>query len=202
VQPLDSRLLGNERREKHAAMSDAQSRTETTPYWRFSLHFYRQQGVADVCIALQDGCGVDVNLLLFLLWLADDGQLLSADEVRKLDDQVRDWRNLTIIPIREVRRKLKAARTLVDPGKQEAFRTKVKAIELEAERLQQEALYAFSQSGPLGKHAAPSAAARGNVSAYEHIMNMTYPRSALDVLLGAFDSLEHGGITAFATARE
>jgi uncharacterized protein (TIGR02444 family) len=183
-------------------MNDAQAQTETTPFWRFSLHFYRQQGVADVCIALQDGCGVDVNLLLFLLWLADDGQLLSADEVRKLDDQVRDWRNLTIIPIREVRRKLKAARTLVDPGKQEAFRTKVKAIELEAERLQQEALHAFSQSGPLGKHAAPSAAARGNVSAYEQITNVTYPRSALDVLLGAFDSLEHGGIAAFATARE
>ena len=53
---------------------------------------------------------MDVNLLLFLLWLADDGQLLSADEVRKLDDKVRDWRNLTIIPIREARRRLKGAR--------------------------------------------------------------------------------------------
>jgi uncharacterized protein (TIGR02444 family) len=184
-------------------MSDAQSRTETTPFWRFSLHFYRQLGVCDACIALQDDCGVDVNLLLFLLWLADDGQLLSADEVRKLDDRVRDWRNLTIIPIREVRRKLKAARTLVDPGKQEVFRNKVKAIELEAERLQQEALYAFAQSGPLGQRAAQSAAARGNVSAYERIMNMTFPRSAIDALLGAFDSLEHGrAAAALASARE
>ncbi len=184
-------------------MNDAQARTETTPFWRFSLHFYRQAGVPDACIALQDDCGVDVNLLLFLLWLADDGQLLSADEVKNLDDQVRDWRNLTIIPIREVRRKLKGARTLVEPGKQEAFRTKVKAIELEAERLQQEALYAFAEAGPLGKHAAPSAAARGNMSAYERIMNVTYPRSALDVLLGAFDTLEHGrAATALAAGRE
>jgi uncharacterized protein (TIGR02444 family) len=184
-------------------MNDAQARTETTPFWRFSLHFYRQPGVADACIALQDDCGVDVNLLLFLLWLADDGQLLSADDVRKLDDRVRGWRNLTIIPIREARRKLKGARTLVDPGTQEAFRNKVKAVELEAERLQQEALYAFAQSGPLGKQAAPSAAARGNVSAYERVMNVTYPRSALDVLLGAFDSLEHGHAAAApAAARE
>ncbi len=82
-------------------MNDAQARTETTPFWRFSLHFYRQPGVSDACIALQDDCGVDVNLLLFLFWLADDGQLLSADEVKKLDDKVRDWRNLTIIPIRD-----------------------------------------------------------------------------------------------------
>jgi uncharacterized protein (TIGR02444 family) len=184
-------------------MNDARARTETTPFWRFSLHFYRQPGVSEACIALQDDCGVDVNLLLFLLWLADDGQLLSTDDVRKLDDQVSGWRNLTVIPIREVRRKLKGARTLVEPGKQEAFRTKVKAVELEAERLQQEALCAFSQSGPLGQRAEPSAAARSNVSAYEHIMSVTFPRSALDVLLGAFDSLEHGrAATALAAARE
>jgi uncharacterized protein (TIGR02444 family) len=184
-------------------VNDTKTKTETTPFWRFSLHFYRQPGVSDACIALQDDCGVDVNLLLFLLWLADDGQLLPAHEVRKLDDKVRDWRNLTIIPIREVRRKLKGARTLVDPGKQEAFRNKVKAIELEAERLQQEALYAFAESAPLGKHAEPSAAAHGNVSAYERIMNVTFPRSAIDVLLGAFDSLEHGRAgAAVAAARE
>jgi uncharacterized protein (TIGR02444 family) len=184
-------------------MSDARAQNETTPFWRFSLHFYRQPGVSDACIALQDDCGVDVNLLLFLLWLAGDGQLLSADEVQRLDDRVRDWRNLTIIPIRNARRKLKAAETLVEPGKQEVFRNKVKAVELEAERLQQEALYAFTQSGPLGKHAEPSAAAQSNVSAYERIMNMTFPRNALDVLLGAFDSLEHDhGTVATVAARE
>ena len=181
-------------------MNDAQARTETTPFWRFSLHFYRRPGVSEACIAVQDGCGVDVNLLLFLLWLADDGQLLSVDVVRKLDEKVRDWRNLTIIPIRDARRRLKGAQTLVEPAKQEAFRNKVKAVELEAERLQQEALYALTQSGRLGKRADLSTAARGNVAAYERLMNVTFPRNALDVLLGAFDSLErgHGGATAAA----
>src|SRR6202042_2095827 len=115
-------------------MSDAQTaeKTATTPFWRFSLKFYGQSGVSDACIALQDGCGVDVNLLLFLFWLASDDRRLSADEVQMLDDNVRDWRNLTIIPIRDPRRKLKGAATLVAPGKQEAFRNKVKAIELDA----------------------------------------------------------------------
>jgi uncharacterized protein (TIGR02444 family) len=183
-------------------VDNAKTKTETTPFWRFSLHFYRQPGVSDACIALQDHCGVDVNLLLFLLWLADDGQLLSADEVRKLDDKVRDWRNLTIIPIREARRRLKGAETLIDPGKQEAFRNKVKALELEAERLQQEALYAFTQAGPLGKHASPPVAARGNVSAYERNMDVTFPRNVMDVLLGAFESLEQGHAAAAAAVRE
>src|SRR5208282_5553752 len=134
-------------------MSD--SKTETTPFWQFSLHYYKQSGVSDACIALQDGCGVDVNLMLFLVWLADNGHLLTAAEVKTLDDKARSWRELTIMPIRDVRRKLKGAATLVEPARQEAFRDSVKAVELGAERLQQEALYAFTRSGPLGSRAEP-----------------------------------------------
>src|SRR5271155_4931831 len=102
-------------------MSESQSNTPTeTPFWRFSLKFYRQAGVSDACIALQDGCGVDVNLLLFLFWLASERQVLSADEVKKLDATIKSWRELTIIPIRDTRRKLKGAKTFVDSAKQEA----------------------------------------------------------------------------------
>ena len=173
-------------------MTDTTTAAETTPFWRFSLHFYRHAGVADACIVLQDDCGVDVNLLLFLFWLAADRQLLSADEVKKLDDRVRGWRELAILPIRDTRRKLKGAVTLVEPGKQEAFRTKVKAIELEAERLQQEALYWFTQAGPLGRAAAPHAAARGNVASYEAAMGRSFAKKAVDVLFGAFDTVEIG----------
>jgi uncharacterized protein (TIGR02444 family) len=162
--------------------------TETTPFWRFSLHFYKQTGVSDACIALQDDCGVDVNLLLFLFWLASDGRLLTADEVKKLDDNVRSWRELTIIPIRDTRRKLKGAVTLLDPGEQEAFRNKVKAIELDAERLQQKALYEFTRSGPLGKEAQRKDAANSNVGAYERAMGKTFPKNAVDVLIGGFAS--------------
>jgi uncharacterized protein (TIGR02444 family) len=177
-------------------MTDAQNHTETTPFWRFSLQFYRQSGVADACIALQDDCGVDVNLLLFVFWLASDGRQLTADEMRNLDERVRDWRNLTIIPIRDVRRKLKGTATLVEPGKQEAFRNKVKAIELDAERLQQEALYAFAQSGTLGTAAAPPAAARGNIAAYERLMGVSFSKKAADVLIGVFDGIERGVFAA------
>jgi len=162
--------------------------TETTPFWRFSLHFYRQQGVSDACIALQDGCGVDVNLLLFLLWLASDGRRLTTQDVARLDDSVRDWRNLTIVPIRDTRRKLKGAHTLVEPGKQEAFRSKVKAIELDAERLQQEALYDFTRSGPLGVSAPAKAAALANIGAYENLIGKPFPKQAVDALIAGFAS--------------
>jgi uncharacterized protein (TIGR02444 family) len=164
-------------------MSDA-----ITPFWRYSLKFYGQSGVSDACIALQDGCGIDVNLLLYLFWLASEGRQVTADDVKMLDDKVRSWRELTIIPIRDVRRKLKGAATFIDPAKQEALRDKVKVAELEAERLQQEGLYAVTQSGPLGKAAEPSTAASGNVAAYEAAIGKTFPKSAVDVLIGGFKS--------------
>jgi uncharacterized protein (TIGR02444 family) len=167
-----------------------------TPFWRFSLHFYRQAGVADACIALQDDCGVDVNLLLFLLWLAAGRRQLSAEAVNELDDAVRDWRTLTIVPIRQLRRKLKGAPTLVEFGKQEAFRTKIKALELEAERLQQEALYGRSRSGLRGGDALPPAAARANLAAYERLLNARFSKAAVDRLVSAFDALKFDEIAA------
>src|ERR1700730_3275791 len=161
-----------------------------TPFWRFSLYFYRQAGVAEACIALQDECGVDVNLLLFLWWLAADRRQLSAANVKELDAAVRDWRQLTIVPIRDARRKLKGAATLVEANKQEAFRTKIKAIELEAERLQQEALYSHSRSARLGSEAAPAVAARAHLAAYEAVLAVRFPKPALDRLGSAFDAVK------------
>lgn len=169
-------------------MNDISPPTET-PFWRFSLNLYRQPSVSEACIALQDQCGVDVNLLLFLFWLASDDRQLSAADVKLLDDNVKDWRNLTIVPIREARRRLKGAATLVEPARQEAFRNKVKAIELDAERLQQEALYEFSRSGPLGTVAPSAAAARANVAAYRGLLGASFPDQATGALLKAFDTI-------------
>jgi uncharacterized protein (TIGR02444 family) len=171
-------------------MSETAASSET-PLWRFSLHFYRQAGVADACIALQDECGVDVNLLLFLLWLAGGKRQLSAAHVKDLDNAVGTWRGLTIIPIRNIRRMLKGAASPVDANKQEALRTKIKAIELEAERLQQEALYRRSLSSPLGRETETMAAARANIAAYEQILAVAFPKAAVDCLLAAFAAIKH-----------
>jgi uncharacterized protein (TIGR02444 family) len=172
-------------------MTEQPTHTPTeTPFWRFSLNFYRQAGVAEACIALQDDCGVDVNLMLFLLWLAASRQQLSVENIKELDDAVRGWRDRTIIPIRDVRRRLKGAPTLVEAGKQEAFRTKIKAIELEAERLQQEALYARSRSASRGSGARAPDAARANLAAYERVLGARFAKDTVDRLMSAFDALK------------
>jgi uncharacterized protein (TIGR02444 family) len=163
-----------------------------SPFWRFSLRFYREPAVADACIALQEEAGVDVNLLLFLLWQATRKRILSKQQVEELEAAIGSWREAAVIPLRGVRRALKSPPGLVAPATTEQFRTKLKAVELEAERLQQEAMYALAAREPLGWDArSPAEAARANIAAYQAMCQKQFSQSAVETLLAAFSGLEH-----------
>jgi uncharacterized protein (TIGR02444 family) len=171
--------------------ADAPSSSTGSPFWRFSLRFYRQPKVADACIALQEEAGVDVNLLLFLLWQATLRRALSPIEVGELEGRIGAWRDATVIPLRGVRRALKSPPALVDPASAEAFRTRIKAVELEAERLQQEAMYQLACSSPLGREVASADdAARTNLAVYATIARAPFPQAAIETVLTAFAALE------------
>lgn len=164
---------------------------KSSPFWRFSLRFYRESAVAEACIALQEEAGVDVNLLLFLLWHAVHAHALTAAEVAALEKRIGAWREMTVVPLRAVRRALKSPPALVESGTAEAFRTKIKAVELEAERLQQEAMYDLARAKLLGRPAAsPQEAARGNVAAYAANCPKPFSKPAVETLLAAFAKLE------------
>jgi uncharacterized protein (TIGR02444 family) len=181
--------------------------SQASPFWQFSLRFYRQPKVAEACITLQEAAGVDVNLLLFLLWHATLKRALSAAEVAELESRIGPWREATVVPLRTVRRALKSPPALVAPATAELFRTKIKAIELEAERLQQEAMFALAGTSSLGRealgrealghealgHEATSVqeAARGNVAAYAAIASAAFPTAATETLLAALAGLAH-----------
>ena len=51
------------------------------PFWDFSLALYRKPGVAAACLRLQDGPGLDVNLLLYACWTAANGAGLAAPQI-------------------------------------------------------------------------------------------------------------------------
>jgi hypothetical protein len=79
----------------------------------------------------------------------------------------------------------------VAPAATELFRTKIKAVELEAERLQQEAMYELARPPLLGHEApSPQDAARANVAAYEAMRRTAFPKSATETLLAALAGLE------------
>jgi uncharacterized protein (TIGR02444 family) len=161
-----------------------------SPFWHFSLGLYRAPGVADACIRLQDESGVDVNLLFFLLWNASLKRQLSPAELQSVDSHVAGWRQTAVIPLREIRRALKSAAGLIEPGAAELFRTRIKGLELEAERLQQETLFDLSQSTALGERAdSAQAAARANFAAYETYSKREFAKPAVDAILAAFAKL-------------
>jgi uncharacterized protein (TIGR02444 family) len=173
-------------------MSEASS---GSPFWRFSLAFYRQDGVADACITLQEDAGVDVNLLLFVLWHAMLKRVLPAAQIEALEGRIAPWRNATVIPLRTVRRALKSPPDLVASQAAELFRTRIKAVELEAERLQQEAMYDLARRSPLGHEVSSiEEAARANVANYAAMMGKHFPADATQTLLSSFTAFSHAGV--------
>jgi uncharacterized protein (TIGR02444 family) len=157
-----------------------------SPFWRFSVKFYAEPGVAPACIELQDQAGVDVNLLFFLLWNATQRRTLNSGEIAELDRDFGAWRDLAVVPLRALRRALKSPPAAVAPDAAEGFRTRIKAVELEAERLQQEAMYSLALSGRIGQAAETEIdAARRSVAAYQAHLR-TFPAGPLDTILAAF----------------
>jgi uncharacterized protein (TIGR02444 family) len=163
-----------------------------SPFWRFSLLFYTRPGVADACLALQDRCGADINLLLFLLWMSLSRRSFSAHAVRAIEDRIRDWRETVVVPLRTMRRTLKQRTVLAGPAAVEPFRTRVKALELEAERLQQEALAALAGSAADGMAASADEAARQSIAAYQSVSSRDFPPGLVAGLLGALQDVDAG----------
>ncbi|HEY2137266.1 MAG TPA: TIGR02444 family protein [Xanthobacteraceae bacterium] len=166
-------------------MNNVETAAQASPFWKFSLGYYRGAGVSEACLELQDTCGVDVNVVLFLLWLASQRHVIAADQVKQIADKVRPWQVDVIGPIRALRRMLKSDAPLLDKGAAELFRTKIKAIELESERLQQEAMYALADSLTSAPASSVAAAARQNVAAYETAVGRRFTPAAIDTMIAA-----------------
>jgi uncharacterized protein (TIGR02444 family) len=161
-----------------------------SPFWQFSIKFYGVAGVAPACIELQDQAGVDVNVLFFLLWNATERRALNADDITKVEDAIRPWREMTVVPLRSMRRALKSPPSVMTPEAAEGFRTRVKSVELEAERLQQEALYGIATSATLGRPSpSPAQAAQDSLSSYQGVIG-PFPPGPLQTILSAFASFK------------
>ena len=112
--------------------------------WDWTLKAYAEAGVPEACLTLQDAHGQNTSLLLWAVWaeVGDPERLAAAATA------ARDWERLALVPLREVRRALKAPAPPVADSARLALREDVKAAELRAERVLMETLEAMT--GPKG----------------------------------------------------
>jgi uncharacterized protein (TIGR02444 family) len=105
--------------------------------WRFALSFYGRDGVSAACLALQQGLGIDVDILLFAVFAqVERGIAFDMDELRTIDAIVRDWRTEIVQTLRQLRTRLKSGSSLAPSSATDGLRNQVKAMELEAERIE------------------------------------------------------------------
>ncbi|MFK7977853.1 MAG: TIGR02444 family protein [Halioglobus sp.] len=129
-------------------------------FWEYSCAGYAKEGVAALCLALQDEFGMDVNVLLYGAWLGNMGVEASQAHLSAIDEHVLQWRQDIVLPLRALRRDMKG----LPAG--EASYEELKALELSAEQQQQELMYSYYSAH---KHSLTSIAPRAANTQWENL---------------------------------
>ncbi|MEO1192376.1 MAG: TIGR02444 family protein [Pseudomonadota bacterium] len=103
-------------------------------FWDFSLALYRRPGVQKACLDLQDGAGLDVNLLLYCCWAGQGGHVFTNKELRLLQTVSLTWQGGILRPMRQLRERIKK-----ETGAEGCYAA-AKSLELQLEHLEQSRL--------------------------------------------------------------
>jgi uncharacterized protein (TIGR02444 family) len=124
--------------------------------WDYSLQVYPRPGFQQAAIHLQDARGSDVNLLIYVLWLAATGRpALTPQAAAGLAARMAPLRAIAIEPIRELRRALKGGIEHAPGEPVEEVRKKLLGLELDAEQIEQ-AMLLDATDAPAGHDVKPS----------------------------------------------
>jgi uncharacterized protein (TIGR02444 family) len=139
-------------------------------FWKFSLVLYGRPGVAPALIRLQDRLGLDVNMLLYCCWIGSDGRSLTAAELAAVEAAVEPWQAQVVRPLRSLRRQLKGGFGDLPADRVEAYRKRLNELEIEGERIAQEAMAVMLHGGSDPAYAAGRIV--GNLRAYLELRNV------------------------------
>jgi len=142
-------------------------------FWDFSLRVYRLPQMSQTCLTLQNVHGFDVNVLLFACWFARRHGQMPAPLLHEVLQFSTQWSGAVVTPLRRARTWMKAelAQTHSLVARQpeaEDLRERIKAVELRAEKLQQQALESLAQEY-LAAHARSGPQAAGQPGTGEAI---------------------------------
>lgn len=155
--------------------------------WDFSLTVYARAGVKEACLDLQAG-GLDVNVALWIAWTAAQGRdprpaLGQAARISAV------WSHRVVHPLRSARDRLKPAPDFVEAGAAAQLRSQILKAELEAERLEQEALDPLARLCPAGAGAPKNLCLQGLEAYAERLGVRTRGESFVE---SVFSALEKG----------
>lgn len=114
---------------------DATNSTDN-PFWLYSIEQYKRSACADFLLQAQDSYQLDVNVLLFIGWLASQQKCY---EESTLMTSIHFWQAEKIKPIRQLRRRTKL---LDNPNLYQSMLQ----LELSAEKIEQGLLFQVSQT--------------------------------------------------------
>lgn len=136
--------------------------------WDFSLAHYGKARVAEACLRLQDSYGVNINLLLWSLWLESQDKELDSNRLAVALAAIQPWDLGYVQPLRQLRRKIKQD-FAADLARVASLREQIKRAELEAEKQEQLCLEKLALDwSPIGK----DSPAPENVALYLHYLRL------------------------------
>jgi uncharacterized protein (TIGR02444 family) len=138
----------------------------TNPFWDFSLRHYAKTIVQEQCLQLQNEADANVNVVLFTLWLAVEQRLFSHDLVVH-NTELLCWHEQVVVPLRQARCGVKQSNL------SDALYATVKSAELNAERVEQDILYALlAQFGEASAELSLQQLAQSNLAAYLQMLSL------------------------------
>ncbi|MEE4191515.1 MAG: TIGR02444 family protein [Halieaceae bacterium] len=139
--------------------ADSTDAVPANPLWTFSLSLYRREGVADLCLDLQDRLGLDVNLVLYAAFAAARGVSVGSEDLAAVEATILHWRDSILRPLRLLRRQLQ------DSGDERDARRALLSAELALEQVQQSRMWEARQPAGDWPAAANELPVRGNLAA-------------------------------------
>jgi len=133
-----------------------------TSFWDWSVATYARPGIKDALLALQNTHGFDINMVLWRLWLDQSHRAPTPEMDRAAHELSQRWRATVVGPLRAARDDIKHPPSGVDMAQALELRERILHVELEAERLQQDALERLASNAPPAKNDCdPRTALRG-----------------------------------------
>ena len=153
------------------------------PFWDFSLQVYMTEGVGPACIALQERHQIDVNILMFLLWLAASGRGAASDaDLAAIMTAAGPWHREVVRRIRQVRTRMKGGFPPAPGDLAESLRKRIGKIEVDCEHVEQLVLAATVDSQADSARPPGARAADAGASIARYFAAIGAPISAEDRL--------------------